>query len=1213
MKKFLVILGVLMLACLGTILFNVTDDIAFATDGTIQTDCSVITQTDTPNGINIHNYVNEFYQMTESHCLIDEAISSGTLFFNNCSSGDNSGTKVYFNARGDDNIVKIIPKAYFTYPNETLYIGKEYGFYINTSQSDNYYKSTVIIIDVTNTLHGDYAMDSKVQIIAQMDFLYVNQPQTTAAMKRYKRNEIFQGSELEITLSGVQNAVVPAITIEVGFELTEYVYYKRFWESKSFTVSDISFASSLYNVNSLNAGDEHYNIDNDYGYFYTGNKYYYSATQVTDGNAEENCKNIAQSITSTLLGFIPFSYFTNALAVGEMVVDIVTNINSIANGILYDTTNECMYYDDVFTNNTRLSQKQAYGYLLKSSAIAINSNKHLLFKTNNYARGLFHFTHSDKADGSVEHNKIKLEYGLKVIDNQRDNVKVLPIQTVVYDINQPRVDNTSLFEQKEYYAINDAAHSFRFVPEYGGEYVISLENDDVQLIVNGQGVQVIDNKAVVTLAKDSVNTIALRPVTASHIFGNLTIDVNQMSNDKTISLSGNGTFITKYKADNDYMRRIVATNGVIADVCSKNSSNNLVRLPMLHAFKERNSVDAFFKADCDYYILIKNTTAQTAQIQISISDVTETMDITTGTSVSLEPDANFKYIRFVPTADDGHDYEFIFSRMVYSSDHYMFRLIDENGNFCTIDTYSKGYVKSFSLNKDKNYWLGIYSSIEKEAQITVTDSPAVFKWKVLRNGQVLRYSSDQTITLERNNTYAFELWINDEVLVDINRVNDAAYNQQGLSGFNEDMHSFSIDSDRVYRTAFTIEGVKDDESIFRLTLTVIPIYNVNEFGFNEFTATNGIFVTFDFPSAVNKINYRLTTNTRNGNRIIDYSIQVSNGNYRIDIMHQLANIRAIGTATVLFRNVETQLGEINDIYNVNKSVTINCQYSSIETKLGATTYHIKNALQLSNIDLLDSSVEIDNNIDVSTHYSQWKPIPSWNNKLKGKGHVISGVKIDATTAGTNDIGLFGVVSGYVLNLKVDVNIYTSVQDTSTTWRFIGGLAGRVTSSGNVLLCTVTGSITPMIYYASVGGVVGDNAGMIGLTIFGTETTSVTLSGTGDLGGIAGKNINAVSTCTVWNATISHIIIDSERSIGGLVGYCHNGTIDYGDIKNSTIRNANTSFVSVYVNMGYIAGHMQNSTLEECAATDCTKQVQFLLPFAIKNCFANDNGLVGKRS
>jgi len=118
MKKFLVILGVLMLACLGTILFNVTDDIAFATDGTIQTDCSVITQTDTPNGINIHNYVNEFYQMTESHCLIDEAISSGTLFFNNCSSGDNSGTKVYFNARGDDNIVKIIPKAYFTYPNE---------------------------------------------------------------------------------------------------------------------------------------------------------------------------------------------------------------------------------------------------------------------------------------------------------------------------------------------------------------------------------------------------------------------------------------------------------------------------------------------------------------------------------------------------------------------------------------------------------------------------------------------------------------------------------------------------------------------------------------------------------------------------------------------------------------------------------------------------------------------------------------------------------------------------------------------------------------------------------------------------------------------------------------------------------------------------------------------------------------------------------------
>lgn len=1212
MKKFLVILGILMLASMGMVLFNVTGDIAFATDGTIQTDCSVITQTDTPNGINIHSYVNEFYQMTSSKYLTSQSSGGGTLFFNNGSSSVGTGMHANIEANGDDNIVKIIPKAYFTYSNETLYIGKEYGFYINTSQSGSCYKSTVIIIDVTNTLFDDYAMDSKVQIIAQIDFLYVDQPLTTVSMKRYNTNNQFEGTSLGITLSGVQNAVVPIFSIEEEILADRSLYYKRFCESQSYTVSDISFASSLYNVNSLNAGDDHYDIDNDYGYFYTGNNYYYSATQVTSGDKETACKNILQSVTSTLLGFIPCSYFTNILAIGGMVVDVASNLYTISNGLTYDSTNESMYYEDVFTHNTRSSQKQAFGYLLKSSAIAINSNKHLLFKTNNYARGLFHFTHTDKADGSVEHNKIKLEYGLKIIDNQRKDVEIMPIQSVVYDINQPRVDNVSLFEQTEYYAINGAPHSFRFVPDYDGEYVISLENEDVQLFVNGENVQIIDNKAVVTFAKDSVNIIALSPENASHIFGDFTIDVNEMSNSKNISLSGNGTYIVKYKTDYNYMRRITAINGVIANVCSKTSMNNLVRLQTLHSFKELESVDAFFNADCDYYIVVKNPAAQTTQIQLAVSDVTETLN--SGASVSLDANANFKYIRFVPTADNGHDYEFLFDGMVYSNDHYDFKLINEIGEIEPINIYSKGYVKAFSLNKNKNYWLGIYSTIEKDTPIEVVESPAIFKWKVLCNGQVLKYSSDRSITLERNNTYTFELWINDQLLVVLNRVDDDVYNRDGLTVFNDVTHNVEIKSIRAHRTPFTVVGVKDDDSIFDLTLTVIPVYNKNELSISEFSASNGISVTFGFPSAVNRINYRLTTNTRNGNKVIDFVVQNNrDSNYIIDIMQKLADIRAIGTATISFRNVETQFGEINDIHEVNKSVTINCQYDSSETKLGTTTYHIINALQLSNIDLLSGNVEIDNDIDVSTHYSHWKPIPSWNNTLKGKGHTIRGININATTAGTNDIGFIGVVNGNVLNLKVDVNIYTSAQDTSNTWRFIGGIAGRATSSGSIMFCTVTGSITPMIYYASVGGVVGDNSGTVGATLFGTETTSVTLSGTGDLGGIAGKSVNAISSCTVRNATISHTVIDSERSIGGVVGYCVNGVVEYCDIIDSVIANLNTSLVRVIVNMGYIAGHMQNSTLTECTQTDCTPQVQYLFPFAIKNCFQNDNELVGKRS
>ena len=45
---------------------------------------------------------------------------------------DYEGVELTLYTTTDDAIVKIVPKAYFMTPGDTLYIGREYGFYIHT-------------------------------------------------------------------------------------------------------------------------------------------------------------------------------------------------------------------------------------------------------------------------------------------------------------------------------------------------------------------------------------------------------------------------------------------------------------------------------------------------------------------------------------------------------------------------------------------------------------------------------------------------------------------------------------------------------------------------------------------------------------------------------------------------------------------------------------------------------------------------------------------------------------------------------------------------------------------------------------------------------------------------------------------------------------------------------------------------------------------------
>lgn len=274
MRKLILLLIISFAVCIAGFGMLSANQTAFANGGgDIDEICREYTNTSSPNGVNIYDYINDFNSKAQNEYTFFNQISQGTNFQNNCVYQRNGNCEtISGEITGDDNITQMIPKALFAAVNEKLFLGKEYGFYINTRQKSGYLLSTVILIDIIKTDSGDddYLIDIKVQPLIQLDYYYIYSTPKNVELKKYE-SEAFMGLSLcTLTLSGnISEAVVPAIRSGVNHNGVDGsdIYFHRYKQSADYSVSDISFASSIYNQRSLNYGDTNYDIDNDYGYF----------------------------------------------------------------------------------------------------------------------------------------------------------------------------------------------------------------------------------------------------------------------------------------------------------------------------------------------------------------------------------------------------------------------------------------------------------------------------------------------------------------------------------------------------------------------------------------------------------------------------------------------------------------------------------------------------------------------------------------------------------------------------------------------------------------------------------------------------------------------------------------------------------------------------------------------------------------------------------
>jgi len=201
----------------------------------------------------------------------------------------------------------------------------------------------------------------------------------------------------------------------------------------------------------------------------------------------------------------------------------------------------------------------------------------------------------------------------------------------------------------------------------------------------------------------------------------------------------------------------------------------------------------------------------------------------------------------------------------------------------------------------------------------------------------------------------------------------------------------------------------------------------------------------------------------------------------------------------------------------------------------------------------------------------------------GGGFSISGLKI--SNPSSLEVGLFGkmVSTSTVKNVRlIGVDITGPVTSSGNE---VGGIAGFMAKYGTVQNCGVSGSVkgngnntVGINYFYDVGGVVGQNLGIIENCYSTADVKKITYTNnanSGAYGGIAGGNGGTVRNCY----STGNISAFSDSWTGGIVGF-NSGTVEY------CYATGNISSGYYLVRIGGITGlSSDNTTVRYCVALD----------------------------
>ncbi|MBQ2256245.1 MAG: Ig-like domain-containing protein, partial [Clostridia bacterium] len=180
--------------------------------------------------------------------------------------------------------------------------------------------------------------------------------------------------------------------------------------------------------------------------------------------------------------------------------------------------------------------------------------------------------------------------------------------------------------------------------------------------------------------------------------------------------------------------------------------------------------------------------------------------------------------------------------------------------------------------------------------------------------------------------------------------------------------------------------------------------------------------------------------------------------------------------------------------------------------------------------------------DISMQGYSYTPISSFSGTYDGAGYTISDLSYNgyATRA-----GLIATNTGTIKNVKLE-NCYIETT-TMTDVAFCGGIAGRNYQSGQILNCSVSGSIKGSSFGANtevyVGGLVGLNQGLIENCKNAASVTATAIGASLDAyaGGITGNNNTSSVIKNCYNEGEVKAV-DTRNCLAGGIAAINHGTV-----------------------------------------------------------------------
>lgn len=1039
--------------------------------------------------------------------------------YKSTSSIETINSQLQLTAEGDDPIVNIVPKALFMNIGDHLYVGKEYGFYVNTmAQSANSpnRRSIVMVFDIITMYDSNMRYSLRVEPLFQYEYAYITYGNTPLLISNGDNYVV------EVFYFVTQSIVVP-IPRYIDSAL---IYY----EVEEFYLKDISFATQILNEQGKNYYDDGYTATTDRGAFFTEVEYTYDGYARTPINTSlEQDLLFTVDTLSLLLGAVSLSasdpitgevcsLLSLALAAGSWAHNFATS-----NYLIFEESqlsNSNISSGQVYVNEfptTLEGQLNATACLIKATGICVNTNGKdtILYGTGKNATAKF--TISNSGD---DYFRIYREIGVQVVDSNGNQKNICNSQ--YYDTyGTPDIFSLELESEENIYLLSNGSNTISFMANYLSDYIISVNvSDSVLLKVNNEPVNGESNVFNMRLNANSLNQI--------EVYGNVdatsgVISITPSTALTNISIPATCTYLLAYDVDNIFCKNITISNtsAEITGIKTFNGSifeeyvfNSIYTYPA-------SSISTPLTSGMKYF-LISNTSSQEISTNVVLTDVEV---LTTGNNTNQTiVGINYTFKKFITPISGQYSITFDFSDVMVSACLY-------DGSFVQVNTNSSN-ATMFTPIINGVYWLGFkYMSSNTnnpiQGNIIVSLANNSYTWKIdgvpVTNGKA---------SLEVGGIYDIECWVNNcerlgtKVLEQIAnlqitnniltidfdveiKVDKATIMPIGLIDTSEYIPNIKITT--LPSTKISITGSVNNQTALGFNWQVKPGYNITEFKY----AINGV----GKPSAI-------VSSTTGTISVWDKA----NSEAEVQLSISITQVKVGDGNFVAYHGDSTKAIVINSCYAAGTGTSsdpflISCirHFNNInKTSKQGTAYHYK---QTINLDFGNTATPRG-----VAFYGTYTP----------NGKSIKNIVVSDNSSLVG--GLFSENYGYIYSFSaVSVTI-----DATHSGVIVGGLAGKNYGTLNGALIT-TVNITSRGRTGAVGGIVGINES--GASVNGTSVIG-NIKVKSDVGGIIGVN-NGTLNGGLCTANIQYYQQSlTNRSVGGVVGLNNpagriTGTVGYG--------------------------------------------------------------------